>query len=470
MREVHRIYRSRIAATPDMLFQWHAQPAAFERLIPPWSQVSLIDSDGTIEEGDRKRIRLTLAGPIGFTWEAVHASSPDLPGFDDRQVSGPFASWHHQHRFIPDGADGSLLEDRLAYTLPLGRVGHLAAHRTVAAELDRLFTLRHRRTRIDHQRAQRLGSTAPLRIAVTGASGLIGSRLIPLLRTQGHEVVRLTRDGSSAPDAIAWDPAKGTIDRDALEGVDAVVHLAGVSIAGGLWTERRKAAIRDSRVDGTTVLAETLAGLARPPRVLVSTSGVGYYGDTGDREVREQSPRGGGFLAEVCEAWEAAAEPARAAGIRVVHPRFGLVLAGEGGILPLLARVFRTGAGGPLGNGRQYFSWIGLDDLVWILLETITNEALEGPVNAVAPETVTNGEFSKTLAYVLHRPAVFRAPARLARLAGGQLADELILSGQRTIPARLTEVGVPFAYPTLEAALRHELGRFRPEDVPHHDA
>jgi hypothetical protein len=237
-------------------------------------------------------------------------------GFADIQQDGPFKAWRHEHRFLPDGEEGSVLEDRLSYSLPAGDIGEKVAASRIQDVLDRMFDLRHIRTRNDLIRHQRAGLDRPLKIAVTGSTGLVGRRLIPFLQGGGHEIVRLVRREARGTDEISWDPARGEIDAARLEGVDAVVHLAGVSIAGGRWTENRKRAIRESRIQGTSTLANALAGLKRPPRVLVSTSAVGFYGDGGDRVLDEDARMGDGFLAEVCRDWEAAAEPTRQAGIR----------------------------------------------------------------------------------------------------------------------------------------------------------
>ncbi len=297
-------------------------------------------------------------------------------------------------------------------------------------------------------------ASGPLRVVVTGASGLVGSRLVKRLESRGDTVYRLVRSEPKAETEIHWSPSGGTIDRAALEGMDAVVHLAGASIAGGLWTDKRKRLIRSSRVEGTALLSQALASLETPPKVLVSTSAVGYYGDAGDAVLTESSPSGDDFLAEVVRAWEAAAQPAAKAGIRVVHPRFGLVLDGEGGILPLMSIPFKLGAGGKIGGGDQYMSWIMLDDLIDVLLESIDNEALSGPINAVAPNPVTNAEFTKAMGRALHRPTFMAVPGFAAKAVGGELVESLILVSQRVVPEVLGDTGFRYRYPTIDTALQ----------------
>ncbi len=307
-----------------------------------------------------------------------------------------------------------------------------------------------------------------MRILVTGATGFIGSALVPFLTAGGHDVTRLLRpQTASSPAGTAgaapavgdarWDPSSGVIDRTALEGHDAVIHLAGESVAGK-WTADKKARIRASRIDGTRRLAEALAALERPPRVLVCASAIGFYGDRGDERLTEASAPGRGFLADVVREWEAAAEPARRRGIRVVHPRIGMVLAPGGGALARLLPSFRLGAGGKLGSGRQWVSWIALEDLLDLLLHLAATGALEGPVSAVAPGAVTNAEFSRILGKVLGRPTVLRVPAFAARMAFGEMADEVLLASTRVIPARLEAAGYRFRHPEIEGALRHMLG------------
>jgi uncharacterized protein (TIGR01777 family) len=295
-----------------------------------------------------------------------------------------------------------------------------------------------------------------MRIVVTGSTGLIGSALVSKLTADGHEAIRLTRSPSPGPGAARWDPAGGTIDAGALAGADAVVHLAGRSIGALRWTAKVKREILGSRVDGTRLLAETMASLEGGPRVLVCASGINWYGDRGDEVLTERSPGGQGFLAEVCQQWEAAAEPARAAGIRTVHVRTGVVQAREGGALAIQARLFRLGLGGRLGSGRQWWSWVTLDDLVGIYRHALTAE-VEGPLNATAPNPVTNAEFTAALARVLRRPALLPVPMLGPRLLLGQMADELLAASARVYPAVAQASGYAFRHPDLEPALRHVL-------------
>ena len=297
-----------------------------------------------------------------------------------------------------------------------------------------------------------------LRVAVTGATGLVGSALVPALRAAGHRVDRLSRRPPEAGTTdIQWDPARGRLDPRMLEGVDAVVHLAGESIAALHWTTSVKERIRRSRVDGTRLLAETLGRLTRRPHVLVVASAVGYYGDRGAAPLTEESPPGSGFLADVCRAWEAAADPARAAGIRVVHPRLGIVLTGRGGALPRMALPFRLGVGGVIGSGRQYWSWIEIGDLVRVIELCLALDTLAGPVNAVAPAPATNREFTGALGRVLARPTRVPLPAFAVRLLLGEMGQALLLDSARVLPRRLERAGFRFRHPGLEAALRAAL-------------
>ena len=296
-----------------------------------------------------------------------------------------------------------------------------------------------------------------MNILLTGSHGLIASALIPVLTGRGHHVVRLVRPPApGGPDRVVWDPASGAIDPRSLEGMDAVIHLAGEPIPAVRWTAAKKARIYTSRVRGTRLLAETLAGLSRRPGLLACASAVGYYGDRGDEILGEESAPGTTFLAGVCREWEAAADPARQAGIRVVHLRNANVLTPKGGYLAPLLPLFRFGLGGRLGSGRQSLSWIAIDDWIEAATHVLGSESLQGPVNMGAPAPVTNREFTRTLGRVLRRPAPFVAPAFALRLVMGELGGELLQSA-RMHPAKLLESGYAFRYPELEGALRHLL-------------
>lgn len=299
---------------------------------------------------------------------------------------------------------------------------------------------------------------SPPTVAVTGASGLIGKRLVASLEGSGRKVLRaVRRDVRDPAREIRWDPAGRQIDRDKLAGVDAVVHLAGANVAGKRWTQAYKQLLRDSRVDGTQLVSETIAALEPKPRVLACASAIGYYGDRGDELLDESSASGEGFLPEVCRQWEAACGPARDAGIRVANMRIGVVLSPAGGALAKMLTPFKLGLGGVMGSGRQYMSWIALDDVVRALEHVLDHNRHTGPVNLVAPAPVTNREFTKTLGKVLSRPTVLPMPAFAARLAFGEMADELLLSSTRVTPAALQGSGFDFQYANLEAALRHLL-------------
>ena len=298
-----------------------------------------------------------------------------------------------------------------------------------------------------------------MRILVTGSNGLIGHALLADLSANGHNVVTLTRSKAHATGRhILWDPIAGVIDKDDLEDFEAVIHLAGESILGR-WTPNKKTRILESRAKGTRLLCETLGQLRNRPRVLVSASAVGYYGDRGDQMLDEESSAGSLFLSEVAKAWEDATKPAASNGIRVVNLRIGFVLSQDGGGLATMLLPFKLGLGGRVGSGRQYLSWIAIDDLVGAISHAILTDSLRGPVNAVAPNPVTNQEFTKTLGSVLRRPTIFPLPAFAARLVMGEMADELLLASARITPKRLLASGYKFQFPKLKEALRHVLGK-----------
>jgi uncharacterized protein (TIGR01777 family) len=297
-------------------------------------------------------------------------------------------------------------------------------------------------------------------VAITGSHGFIGSALLPALARAGHRPVRLVRSRPTGDDELGWDPEAGTIDAAGLDGIGAFVHLAGAGIGDERWTDARKRLILESRTKGTSLVARTLAGLARAPSVLVSASAIGYYGDRGDEPLDEQSAPGDDFVAGVCVQWEAATEPAADAGIRVARVRSGIVLGREGGVLQRLLLPFRLGLGGRIASGRQYMSWISIDDEVGAILHALTHDGVAGPVNLTGPAPVRNAEFTKTLGRVLGRPTVLPTPLLPLRARyGSELVPHLLVEGQRVLPKRLEATGYAFEHPTLEDALRAAVDR-----------
>jgi uncharacterized protein len=445
----------RVPVPADELFAWHERAGAFERLSPPG--VRVLRGDGRITDGARVLLRVPLAGPLHARWALEHRDYVHGRRFRDVQLHGPFARWVHTHEVSPDGAGASTLTDTIDYALPLGALGRAASRIFVDGQLDRLFRHRHAVTVSDLARHQQFASAGPLRVAITGATGLIGTALDAFLTTGGHTVRRVTRTPTRADD-IPWDPTSGTLDPHALEGLDAVVHLAGESLSER-WNKERKARVLRSRVEGTGLLARTIAMLERPPRVLLSSSAVGWYGSRGDDVVDERSAPGTGFLAGVTQQWEAATAAAERAGVRVVHARTGVVMSPRGGALPRLLPPFRLGLGGRVGHGDQWMSWIALDDVVGAMHFILHTERLRGAVNVTSPEPVTNAGFAQALGHALHRPAVAVIPETAVRLVlGSEQAEEMVFASQRVVPRALLEAGFAFRHPSIEEALRFELG------------
>ncbi len=294
-------------------------------------------------------------------------------------------------------------------------------------------------------------------ILITGATGLIGSVLIPLLKRDGHEVVTLTRRKPQGPQERQWDPEAAALAPAVLDGIETIIHLAGENIGEGRWSLEKKRRIRESRVHGTRIMAEASAASSGRVRTFIGASAIGYYGDRGTEELTETSAVGSGFLPEVCQAWEAAAEPARRAGLRVAHLRLGVILSGQGGALAKMLFPFKMGVGGVVGSGAQYWSWLTVVEAAHIFRFVMNTESLSGPINAVSPQAVTNREFTKALGSVLHRPTIFPLPAFVAKLALGEMAQDLILASTRVVPQRLAAAGYPFIHRELEAGLRAAL-------------
>jgi hypothetical protein len=449
-------WRSVLPASADEVFGYHARPGAFRRLAPPWQKMKVLEEAGDVTGG---RVAFDVwFGPLKRRWVAEMGSAVPGRQFVDRQLEGPFAAWEHVHRFVPVDEGRSELIDHIEYSLPAGGLTDDVGEGPAGSTLSRLFRFRHERTRLDLERHALWVERPRLTVAIAGASGLVGSHLADYLTTAGHRVVRLVRNKDAGPDEVPWDPAAGALYHGSLEGVDAIVNLAGVNL-GGVWTPGRKQAILDSRVRATRTLVDAVARMERLPQVFVSVSAVGAYGTRGDETVTEQTPLGDGLLADVCRAWEEAAAPVTAAGVRLVTPRFGIVVSAAGGAFAAMLPAFKAGLGTRLGSGDQYWSWEELDDVLAALEWMLHDEELEGPVNVTAPEPLTNRQVTKTLGKVLRRPAVLAAPTFLLRHGTGGMGDEMLLASQRALPVRLQERGFHFSFPELEGALRYELGK-----------
>jgi uncharacterized protein len=455
-------HRAELDHSVEDVFAWHTRPGAFERLAPPWEEVRVRERHGGIQPGGRVVLEVRK-GPTSFTWTLEHTAFDQNRRFVDEQVSGPFSAWRHEHRFESLGSDRCAVEDLVDWEPPLGSLGGAFGSRFVESNLGRFFAFRSRRLADDLDRHRTYGGD-PLTVAITGATGFIGSHLTSFLTAGGHRVLPVTRSEDEGADAVRWDPDRGRIDAEKLEGVDAVVHLAGESLVGLRWTQSKKRAILKSREVGTLVLARALARLRRPPAVLVSGSGVGYYGSRGDEILTEASGPGGGFLADVCRRWESATTPARSAGIRVVHLRTGPVLSPRGGVLGTALPAFRAGLGGRLGSGRQYFAWIDLDDHIGLVLHAIRRPSVRSALNATAPNPVPNSAFTDVLGRVLGRPTILPVPSLAIRSVLGEMGRETLLVSQRAVPEQARETGFRFLRPDLEDSLRFQLGRVEGEE------
>ncbi len=450
-------FASHFPGTAQELYDWHSRPGALERLIPPWENTQVVERVGSIGPGGRVVLKLH-AGPVPYLWHARHIE--DQPGvmFRDIQERGPFRRWIHTHRFS-DTPEGALLEDEIEYALSGQAFLPNVADRMVQQTLERVFRYRHVTLREDlllHQQC----STQPLRILITGASGVLGSALRPLLTTGGHEVWTLVRRmPNRSNNEIYWDPAQDQLNLAGLPPFDGVIHLAGDNIGEGRWTSAKKQRVIDSRVQGTGLIARTIAALPVKPKVFLSASAVGFYGNCLDCCMREEDRAGGDFISDVCTLWEQSARPAEEAGIRTVFMRIGVVLSPRGGALQRLLSTSAVGFCRGFGEGSQYISWIGINDMVGAVLHTLSCAQLEGPVNIAAPQPVTNADLMQTLARVLHRPLLPAVPAGLLKTLYGQMASEVLLGGCRVSTDKLQRSGYVFRQAALEPALRQLLGR-----------
>ena len=474
----------------DRLGAYYESPGTVSRLTPDWT-ATVLKEPRSLAEGQRTELLFgppwaPSLGPVdpGLRWVAEHTAHTPGRGFVDEMVSGPLRSWRHEHRFDDAApatdAPASRVRDTVEWEAPLtasvpDRPRALGAVRAfgeerVERQIRRMFEFRTRQTAADldfHRLLEQRGEPGPKTFVISGASGMVGTALSALLRSGGHRVIALSRSAPEGEDApgvrtVVWDPAEGRLDPQELIGADAVINLAGASLMGR-FTEEHRRAVRSSRIQATRTLVRAMGEVAEQggPRVLVSASASGYYGhDAG--EVTESSPSGEDFLASVCRDWETEALAAREHGIRVALVRTGLVLSARGGLLGAQLPLYLAGGGGPMGGGRMWQPWIGLEDLIRIYAFAAVTPEAEGPINAAAPHPVRQEEFATTLASVLHRPAVIPAPAAApAVLLGRQGARELALSSAKLSPDALRALDFPFRHPRLREALEHTLGHAR---------
>lgn len=453
----HLHFSTELNRPAHQVFQWHERPGALARLTPPWQKIEILRTANGVKDGEQVRMRQKF-GPLRLEWEVEHFGYVEDKEFSDRALKGPFSYWQHRHSVVADGAARCTWHDELSYKLPAGALGELLAGGKVRRELNRMFHFRQRQLRDDQAMAQRYGAVRPMRFLIAGASGLIGTAMIPFLQSQGHEVVRLVRQNPTKENEVFWDPEAGQLDEHQLKAIDVVINLAGVNVAQR-WTKDAREKIWNSRVAGTRTLVDAIERLKHRPFVLISASGTGVYGSRGDDLLSESSERGSGFLADLCDAWEREVYAIEELGIRPVAMRTGVVLTPAGGALARLGKIFSAGLGGKIGDGRQWMSWISIDDVVGAYYHAVLNQRCIHEVNAVAPNPVTNAEFTATLARVLRRPKVFSVPRPMLRAAYGQMADEALLSSARVLPEKLTECGYLFRQAELEDALRFVLGR-----------
>jgi uncharacterized protein (TIGR01777 family) len=453
------VKKTEFNCSKEELFNWHERDFALERLSPPFDPVEVIKKEGKgIDIGAKVALKMHI-GIFPYTWKAKHTEYIQNEMFADIQTKGPFSFWKHTHIITPSDDDKAYLEDRIEYSLPFGFILNKLLKKKIESTLDVIFRYRHKILENDlllHKES----ANSKKSILIAGASGQVGSALIPFLSTGGHKVIRLVRTNKNlSENQLFWDPQKGVLDLSKAGKIDVVINLSGENIGEGRWTETKKKKIIDSRTLTTKLLVDEILKMEVPPEVMISASAIGFYGNTGETIVTEENEKGTDFISEVCELWEDAAKPVKKGGTRLVTARIGVVCSPLGGALEKLLTPAKIGFGGKLGNGKQHMSWISMDDILGTFNFFMTEKRCEGPFNLCTNESISNLNMVKLIGKVLKRPSFFTVPSFIIKILFGQMGDEIVLSNMRVKPEKLQNMGYQFIWEDFEAYLKFVLGK-----------
>jgi uncharacterized protein (TIGR01777 family) len=458
-----------VNADIETTFAWFEHEGSFRRLMPPWEVAQEVRADDSLEVGSQRVFKFPAPGApfINLKWVAEHTGYDKPNYFADTMIKGPFWKWDHDHYFKEENGITTVVDD-VTYSVPFGPLGMLVdkvlGGSLVKGRISSMFIAREFRLKRDLDNHAKFQNISRKKILIAGSSGLIGTQLVAFLDTGDHEVWRLVRRESDPnKNEITWNPSKGEINAKELEGFDIVIHLGGVGIGDKRWSKKRKAAIKDSRIKSTELLSKTLASLEDKPDLFMLGSAIGYYGNRGDEELDESSSCGeeGYFLSDVCSQWEGSADPAKEVGIRTVHLRTGIVISAVGGALGKMLLPAKMGGGGPIGSGKQWMSWISMDDQIYSMYHLMMSEGTSGEYNLTAPNPVRQKQFAKTLGKVLRRPAFAPLPAFMMKIMFGEMGVRLTLDSLKVLPKNLQESGYEFIHENLEDALADSLGKWR---------
>ncbi len=454
-------HKTSVDSNIEDTFAWHERKGSFRRLMPPWEVAEEVRADDTLEDGAQRIFRFPM-GPMKMKWVAQHSKYNPPHSFEDDMLKGPFKSWHHKHEFKQNEDGTSFVHDQVSYKLPMGFLGKLVAGRIVRKRIERMFYAREIRLERDLKRHSDFAHLPRKKILVAGSSGLIGRQLVAFLDTGGHEVWRLVRrEPKKGENELKWLPSKGELNPKDLEGFDTIIHLGGAGIGDKRWSKKRMKLIEDSRVISTNLLASTIAKLKNKPEAFIMASAVGWYGNRGDEILTENSTSGEGFLPTICKNWENASKPAQDSGVRSIHLRTGIVLDATGGALGKMLLPAKLGGGGPIGRGKQWYSWISMDDQIYSINHLMMKQECQGVYNLGSPNPVQQKKFAKVLGKVLRRPAFIPTPPFAIWFLFGKMGVALTTESTKIIPERLIDSGYVFQHPELELALRDSLGLWR---------